>query len=226
LSLKSQNEEIVERYDDDARRLRVKEDEVRSLTQSIQLYQEEREKLARAYEQLKSRLQLAAHPLATSFLVKLAAYAKGKPGCEFAADDGEAVVTISTDLLFEPGTDRLKPGGEALLRSFADLLDAPEASAVGVLVEGHTDAPTVVRAGLQEGPAPKSHLGLDRAVRVRDLMTLATHLDAGRIEAAGFESARPREDGPNDAARARNRRIEIHLRSAAPSAAGAAPSHP
>lgn len=130
LSLKSRNEEIAQRYDDDARRLRVKEDEVRRLTESIHVYQDEREKLARAYEELKDRIQLAANPLATTLLEKCGEFAKGHAGCEFTTGEKEAVFIFASDTMFEPGTDRLSAEGQGLLRSFADLLEAPEARTV------------------------------------------------------------------------------------------------
>jgi chemotaxis protein MotB len=53
LSLKSQYEDLAQRADDDARRLKFKDEENRRLTASVQAYQEERERFAAEFERIK-----------------------------------------------------------------------------------------------------------------------------------------------------------------------------
>jgi chemotaxis protein MotB len=209
LSLRSKNEDLTQREVDDAKRLEVQDREIQRLTADIGSFQEEREQLAAAYQQLKRQIESATNPLSAKLLERIEEFARGRPGCEFDREAG--VLTFAADQLFEPGTDRLKPAAKAWLLTCADLLKAPEAHDVGMLVTGHTDDSPVQRVDNRPKTKPHGHLSLDRASRVRDELTKDTGLDPARIDVAGFESSRPREATINDAARGRNRRIEIHL---------------
>jgi chemotaxis protein MotB len=210
LGLRSQYNDLAQRADDDARRLRVQDDEVKRLLASVQAYQEERDQLASDFARVKGLLQLSANPVSTSLLRRLEGFAKGRPGCEFDSISG--ILTLSSDSLFEPGSDRLKPSARPVLRSLAGLLDDSGAKDVRMLVAGHTDDSPVRQASLQEDEtlAP-GHLSLDRATRIRSLLALEANIDPARIEVAGFDSSVPLTDGVDDASRTRNRRIEIHL---------------
>jgi chemotaxis protein MotB len=216
LSLKSQYEDLAQRADDDARRLKVKDEQVRVLTENVRALQDERDKLAAEFAILRREIQTAANPISTSLLERMEDFAKGHPGCEF--DPRTAVLTLPSDPLFEPGTDRLKPEASGVLKPLADLVGRPESGDLRVLIAGHTDDPPVRRAGVAGSPPKVAHLGLERAIRVRDLIATDHRVDAGKIEVAGFESSQPREAGPDDSARARNRRIEIRLSREAPGA--------
>ncbi len=60
LSLRSQNRNLNQRAVEDARRLRVQEDEVERLSQSVTAYQQDRDQLAAAYERLKGEIRSTA----------------------------------------------------------------------------------------------------------------------------------------------------------------------
>lgn len=209
-SLKSEHDDLAQRADDDARRLKAKEEENQRLLASVEAYQADRDKLATEFNRVKRLVQSSTNPLSATMRSRFEAFAKGHPECEF--DTKSEVLTLASDPLFEPGTDRLKPAASALLKSLAALLDDSEARDIQFLVAGHTDDSPVRRAGLKGGPSTMGHLSLDRASRVRDLLTREGKVDPSRVEVAGFAATQPKADGLDDTARARNRRIEIHLR--------------
>lgn len=212
LSLRAQHNDLVQRGDDDARRLLARETENKQLRATVQAYQDERDQLATDYARVKSLLQVSANPVSTSMIHRFEVFAKGRPGCSF--DPTSGVLTLSSDALFEPGTDQFKPAAPPLLKALAATFEETKGKDVRLLVSGHTEASPVRLASLQdeddEAPAP-GHLSLDRATRIRERLAVEARLDPTRIEVAGFESADPMSDELDDAARAKNRRIEIHL---------------
>lgn len=215
LSLRSQYSDLAQRADDDARRLRVQDDEVKRLLASVQAYQDERDQLASDFARVKSLIQHSANPLSASLLRRIEDFAKERPDCEF--DPVSGILTLSPDSLFEPGSDQLKPSARPLLKSLAAFLDDPGARDVRMLVAGHAEDSPVRQASLQaEEPPAQGHLSLDRATRIRDRLAVDANIDPARIEVAGFESARPLAEGIDDATRSRNPRIEIHLFGAPP----------
>ncbi|WP_406695203.1 OmpA family protein [Singulisphaera sp. Ch08] len=209
LSQRSQYSELLQRADDDARRLLTQDNEVKRLRGTVQAYQDERDQLAADYARVKNLLQASANPVSTSMIDRFKEFARDRPGCEFNSISG--VLTLSSDALFEPGSDELKPAARPLLKTLATALQDSAAKDVRILVAGHTDSSPVRQASLQEeAPAP-GHLSLDRATRIRDRLAHEARLDPARIEVAGFESSEPMTDDLDDASRAQNRRIEIHL---------------
>lgn len=220
LSLRSQHNDLVQRADDDARRLLAQEDEVKRLLGTVQAYQDERDQLAADYAKVKSLLQASANPVSTSLLHRFEVFAKGRPGCDF--DPTSGVLTLASDVLFEPGSDQLKPAARPLIKALAASFQDPGAKNARMLVAGHTEASPVRQASLDEkAPAP-GHLSLDRATRVRERLAVEAQIDPARIEVAGFESSEPLSEELDDASRARNRRIEIRLFGTPPTAGASA----
>jgi chemotaxis protein MotB len=221
VTLRSQNQDLNQRAMDDGRRLRLQEEEVQRLVQSVSAYQQERDQLAAAFARIQSQVRTAAAapagPHSAGLPDRLRDLAGAHPGWQFDADRG--ALTIPSAQWFEPGSDRLRPEARSSLAEVAALLGAPEAGEFDLLVVGRNVPSAVRKAGLSppeaQGPAP----GRDRAARVRDLIADAGHIDASRIEVAGFEVADP---GGDEASLARQRRIEIHfrLRGPAPPPAG------
>jgi chemotaxis protein MotB len=209
LSLRAQNQDLTQRAVDDARKLGLQEEALQRLERSVLSYQDERDKMALAFQRLKSEIQASVNPLSGALLERFEGFAETHPGCEF--DRGSAVLTIASDRLFAPGSDRLTPEARGMLRDYAKLLGEPEARALRLLVVGHTDTAPVRRASVDDKPARSSHLSLDRATAVRDLLAASSPLDRSRISVAGYEDSQPRGEGPDEATRARNRRIEFRL---------------
>ncbi len=209
LSQKTQYEDLAQRADDDARRLKSQDQEIQKLMTSIQGYQDEREQLARGVERLKSQIRSASRPISAQFRGRFDSFAKAEPGCEFDAQT--STVTIPTDLLFEPGTDKVKPKAHTLMAAFAKVFDDPDAADLRLHITGHTDDSPISRTSIQGDPPKPEHLSLDRANAVRGLLSTEGKIEAARIDVAGVATAQPRTVSPEDSLRSLNRRIEIRV---------------
>jgi chemotaxis protein MotB len=217
ISLRSQNQDLNQRAVEDARRLRVQEEEIQRLVQSVSAYQEDRDQLAAAFDRIKSRVQTApaSGPVVSGLPQRLSDLAQTHRGWEFDPERG--VLTIPAAQLFEAGADRLRSEAETWLAETAALCTLPEARDFDVLVVGRNETSAVRRAALEpqegqaQGQSQARPLGRARAARVRDLLIQRGGIDPGRIEVAGFEVP---HDGPDSAnvPSSQNRRIEIHLR--------------
>ena len=121
--------------------------------------------------------------------------------------DGDKVI-LQGEVLFDSGSDALKPEGETLMTSMgaalAKLLDLePNQMA---LVGGHTDNKPVHGGRF----ANNWQLSTARALAVTRVLT-AAGVPEERVVAAGFGEHHPRVANVDDQARRLNRRIEVLL---------------
>jgi chemotaxis protein MotB len=124
-------------------------------------------------------------------------------------DDGRLV--LGATLLFPSGQAELSLEGREGLRVVADRLKTALATlapgtAWTLHVEGHTDDTPVRHSGFASNQA----LSEARAQAVAAYLA-AQGLPADRLVAAGYAATRPLATGSSDAARGRNRRIELRL---------------
>ena len=121
----------------------------------------------------------------------------------------EGKVILQGEVLFDSGSDEIKPTGRTFLASLATPLAALLASEPDqmVLVGGHTDS-KAVRAGGRF--ASNWELSAARAVAVSRAL-IDAGLPAARVGAAGFSENHPRASNDDEAARRKNRRIEVLL---------------
>jgi outer membrane protein OmpA-like peptidoglycan-associated protein len=111
---------------------------------------------------------------------------------------------IARDVLFDLDSDRLQPGGRAVLQKLADYLKKPPGFET-VTVEGHTDS---------MGPALYNlDLSQRRANTVRTTL-IAMGIPAAKVRSIGFGESRPIADNGNYQGRAMNRRVEFKVRRA------------
>ena len=113
--------------------------------------------------------------------------------------------------LFAPGQARLSAAGRqelgAVAERLAPVLAQLPADAGGLLhVDGHTDDTPVRRSGF----ASNQELSLARAQAVTELLA-EKGLPRERLVANGLADTRPLAVGQTEAARSRNRRIELWL---------------
>lgn len=121
----------------------------------------------------------------------------------------EGKVILQGEVLFDSGSDQLRPAGRAFLErmgpQLATLLDAEPTQMV--LIGGHTDDRTL------RGDAPFAsnwELSAARALAVTRILTGAG-VAASRIVPAGFGAQHPRVANVDEAGRRKNRRIEVLL---------------
>jgi flagellar motor protein MotB len=121
----------------------------------------------------------------------------------------EGKVILQGEVLFDSGSDGLRPEGRAFLERIGPQLQALLEAEPGqmVFVGGHTDD-----RALRGNAAFASNWDLStaRAVAVTRVL-VGAGLDSRRIVAAGFGAEHPRVPNTDEAARRRNRRIEVLL---------------
>jgi len=107
-------------------------------------------------------------------------------------------IALNSDLFFDSGSERLKPGMGSVLAAIAKVL---KHSGYQVSVEGHTDASGDAQANVM--------LSLARAQGVRDFFVYAADMSPRRFCLAGYGPYMPRMPNDTPAGRAKNRRVEI-----------------
>jgi chemotaxis protein MotB len=124
--------------------------------------------------------------------------------------DGERLV-LGSALLFPAGQAELSPEGRQGLGIIAGRLKTalaalPPGTAWTLHVDGHTD----------DTPVRRSRFGSNQALSEARARAVAAYLatqglPGDRLVATGFAATRPLVAGSSDAARSRNRRIELRL---------------
>ena len=125
----------------------------------------------------------------------------------FEVEEGKVI--LQGEVLFDSGSDELRPAGREFLMKLAPqlagLLTAEPDQMV--LVGGHTDD-KLVRNNARF--ASNWELSTARATAVTRVL-MGGGVPAGHIVAAGFGAEHPRKPNSDDAARRQNRRIEVLL---------------
>ena len=127
---------------------------------------------------------------------------------EVAVVDGPGVSTIviRSDQLFASGSARLEPGLEPVVLRVAEALERVPGT---IVVTGHTDDVPIRTARFPSN----WELSTERAASVVRLMSGRLN-DASRLRAEGLADSAATVPNDSSANRARNRRVEIQLRSA------------
>lgn len=128
------------------------------------------------------------------------------PAGTFEVDGGKVI--LQGEVLFSSGSDEVRPEARQLLsdmaRALAALLQAEPDQMI--LVGGHTDNVPIQTARFDSN----WELSAARAVAVSRVL-VAAGLPAARVAATGFAEHHPRASNEDEAARRRNRRIEVLL---------------
>jgi flagellar motor protein MotB len=129
------------------------------------------------------------------------------PGGAIEVEEGKVI--LQGEVLFDSGSDQLRPEGDAFIGRLAPtlvaLLEAERDQMV--LVGGHTDDRPLRGDGRF---ASNWELSTARALAVTRVLT-AAGLPATRVVAAGFGAEHPRVLNADEASRRKNRRIEVLL---------------
>ena len=173
--------------------IRLSEDPASQTVQIIELPR----RVRAAEADLLRRIQLMA---ATHELEKLVEAEQTERG---------VVVRVRGQLLFDPGSARLRPESFVVLREISELVrDVDNA----VSVEGHTDD-----APIRTADFPSNwHLSAARAIAALEYLVGVEEIDPRRLSAAGFADMKPLvpNDGPGH--RDENRRVEFVFQRPAP----------
>jgi chemotaxis protein MotB len=124
----------------------------------------------------------------------------------FRTNEGFAY-SIADKLLFSPGSTEISEGGKKALAKIATQIK--EKSYPAVRIEGHTDADPVVRTK-EKFPLGNHELAMERALAVFGVL-IGDNVDSKVLSLAAFGPNCPVAQGATDAAKAKNRRVEIHV---------------
>ena len=118
---------------------------------------------------------------------------------DLAATKSERGVTVTlNDVLFEPGSARLRPGGQRLVARLAELLR--EHPARTVAIEGFMDS--------SGSDAQSEELSEQRAASVRQAL-MDAGVDGSQVLVRGYGKAFPVASNETPEGRQRNRRVEV-----------------
>jgi chemotaxis protein MotB len=120
-------------------------------------------------------------------------------------DRARGAVKLSNDLLFQSGSDIVRPTARPALEAFAAIAASADAQDYEVVVVGHSDDTPITKPETLERHPSNMHLSVHRAIAVgKDLSDAG--VPASRIAVMGYGSNRP-----IGADKAANRRVEIFL---------------
>ncbi|MFN0198286.1 MAG: OmpA family protein [Planctomycetaceae bacterium] len=147
-------------------------------------------------------------PLSPETTSRFQELAKKYPQFEFDPQTG--VSKFNDEILFELGSDEVRPQAQEILREFASIMNQGDAQQLNILVVGHTDDTKIVKASTKAKHPTNWHLSTDRADSV--VLTLANSgISEKRMGAAGYSMFQPLIPNTDQKARAQNRRVEIFV---------------
>ncbi|MFC1604313.1 OmpA family protein, partial [Planctomycetota bacterium] len=121
-------------------------------------------------------------------------------------DPRRGILTASSDLLFERGSDVTVPSAVSTIRLLCSILKTEVGKEFDIIIAGHTDDTLILRAADRDKHPTNWHLAANRAISVLQIM-VAQGVIPWRMSVRSFGEFRPAElNEPN-----KNRRIEIYI---------------
>ena len=159
------------------------------------------------YEELKKQLaNLELNQLPPDLTSELTKLQNEYPDV-FEFDPKTGMLRFKTDFTFDPGSDQLKSGANAVLGRLATILNSPSASKFEVKVVGHTDNTPVVRTKAKFGN--NLMLSVYRSASLRNAL-VKDGVNQSRFQIAGYGEFRPVVVNTSKGA-SENRRVELFL---------------
>ena len=164
---------------------------------------------AQLNEKYRNALTSGGHnPLSPEANARFQDLEKSFPGFKFNPETG--VSQLDSDLLFESGSDEIRPQAENAIREVAKILNDGTARQLRVQVVGHTDDRPIVKVNTKQHHPTNWHLSTNRANSV--LLALKKHgIDERRMRSAGAGMYESVADNKDPKARSKNRRVEIYV---------------
>ncbi|MBK8100183.1 MAG: OmpA family protein [Planctomycetes bacterium] len=123
------------------------------------------------------------------------------PGVELVSTPEGLAFRVLGGVLFASGSNEVSSQGKATL---TNLIATLKQQGKRIRVDGHTDDQPIVNSKW----GTNLHLSVARSIAVAEFL-MQSGLPAERVGVAGFGEHRPTETGKDDAARQKNRRVEI-----------------
>lgn len=128
----------------------------------------------------------------------------------FEYDPVTGLNKFRSDILFDLGSDAIRPEADPVIAEFASSAINGAARGLKILVVGHTDDQNIVRPDTAIKHPTNWHLSTDRSDAVI-LQLLKAGVEPDRIAAMGYSEFHPLELSQSDTARQRNRRVELFV---------------
>lgn len=117
----------------------------------------------------------------------------------------QLLIRLRVSLIFEPGSDKLKPEAQQLLSEAAEIIKRNLPLVKSLRTEGHTDSVTPPAGNIES----KWELAALRAARVLQQIANRTGINQGKIYTVGYGSARPVASNSTAEGRNLNNRVDI-----------------
>jgi chemotaxis protein MotB len=169
---------------------------------------EERATLKQRYLSLLSRNNNLSNPMDGETVRRMKELSEKYKGFEF--DPNTGISKFGQDVLFNSGSDQIKSSGKNILRDFAQVMNQGSANDLNILVVGHTDDKRIARRATQTRHPTNWHLATNRAASV--VMALSNNkVKERRMATGGHSKYQPLVPNKSEAARQKNRRVEIFV---------------
>ncbi len=126
----------------------------------------------------------------------------------FRTADG-LMYRMENQLLFDSGSTAIKESGKQVLLNIGRQITTKGYSEIRI--DGHTDTDPV-RVTKEQYPLGNHELASRRALAVYDVLVNGGKVDSKMVTLAAFGPNRPAVEGSNDAAKSKNRRVEVFVK--------------
>lgn len=128
----------------------------------------------------------------------------------FEYDPVTGLNKFRSDILFDLGSDRIRPEALTTIKEFASSVTSGKAAGMKILVVGHTDDQNIARPETAAKHPTNWHLSTDRSDAViLELEKLG--VSSQRVASMGYSEFHPLESSTTETARQRNRRVELFV---------------
>ena len=193
---------------------RAKEEAIDEMTRQMVDLQQSYDRLNADFTEVSER---ANSPVPPQLAAELKAFAAANADfVDYDADTG--LVRFKSDVTFGAGSAVMTPQAASAVKKLASIFNSSSANSFDLMVAGHTDSKPVSRAStIQKGHKDNWYLSSHRAIAVSEALR-AAGVSGNRVAVVGYADKRPVATNATAAGRASNRRVEILVVAAAPTA--------
>jgi len=184
-----------------------RDQEVGELRGQLALANDEKDLARQDLDQASARSSLLEEELR-----KIRADMTSFPGVEIWRTADGIAFRLKDEILFDSGSHVIKQQGKSALAAVCREIQQGRFSEVRI--DGHTDNDPVTRTK-EIYPLGNHELAMRRALSVYEYMVTEARVPSSQLILAAYGPNRPAEAGNTEKAKARNRRVEIHVRSTA-----------
>jgi len=158
---------------------------------------------------MQTQLMQTGAPLPPEMNILLQEFAKTSDMIDF--DESTGMLKFKSDLLFDLGSDTVRPTAADAIKTLAGIMSSPEAKQFDIVVVGHTDDAPIKRAQTLKSHPTNWHLSVHRAISVENLLA-KNGIAPERMAVTGYGEYRPiAPNKPNKGGNEANRRVEIFI---------------